>query len=101
MWRVQKAQECLCGKSADCCAEQTVCDGQRLLLVSTLVETRQVNLETEPEDPSFKSDGNYVPRIFFVKDGKTLDVFNSMGNPQYRFFYTDEAQIVAAMKKAL
>ncbi len=64
-----------------------------------------VNLEDdeEPTDPMYKPDGGYVPRMFFVdaSSGKLLPIHNELGNPQYKYYYASEDQIIAAMKKAV
>jgi hypothetical protein len=52
-------------------------------------------------DPAYKPDGSYIPRIFFVRDGAVLSLHNEGGNPQYKFYYSSDDQIIASMKAAL
>jgi hypothetical protein len=52
-------------------------------------------------DAAYKPDGAYIPRVFFVRDGTVLPVHNTAGNPQYKYYYSSEDQIVASMKAAL
>ena len=66
-------------------------------------ELVMVNLEDdeEPADPAYRPDGSYIPRIFFVRDGAVLPLHNTAGNPQYKYYYSSEDQIIASMKAAL
>jgi len=57
-----------------------------------------VNLEddAEPSDKSFQPDGGYIPRILFMRDGKVVPEANT-GNDQYKYFYSQAADIAKAM----
>lgn len=63
-----------------------------------------VNLEDdeEPSDDLYKPDGGYIPRLLFIDPStrELLPVYNVNGNPSYKYYYSSEDQIIAAMKAA-
>ncbi|XP_072172723.1 thioredoxin domain-containing protein 12-like [Diadema setosum] len=64
-----------------------------------------VNVEDdeEPQGADFMPDGGYIPRILFLNpDGVVQkDLINKNGNPKYKYFYSNAALVVQAMKNAL
>ncbi|XP_059162525.1 thioredoxin domain-containing protein 12-like isoform X1 [Physella acuta] len=64
-----------------------------------------VNLEDddEPKSVDFRPDGAYYPRILFLDvDGVVMEnIYNKMGNRQYKYFYSDVEPIVSNMKEVL
>jgi protein-disulfide reductase (glutathione) len=58
-----------------------------------------VNLEDdeEPAEEMYKPDGGYIPRIIMVDpaSGEVMPVHNEQGNPQYKYYYASEDQILA------
>ena len=58
-----------------------------------------VNLEDdeEPADEMYKPDGGYIPRILMVDpaSGELMPIHNEQGNPQYKYYYASEDQILA------
>ena len=55
----------------------------------------------EPAGDQFKPDGGYIPRILFAGSSGRVDpsVINTVGNPKYKYFYSDAESIVASMKR--
>jgi len=69
-----------------------------------------VNAEDEEEPHSngaFAVDGSYIPRVYFVappsgeetESNVIREIFNEKGNPQYKYYYTDDNSLVIAMQK--
>lgn len=56
-----------------------------------------------PDDPKFKIDGSYVPRVYFLKpDGTILpDFYNKEGNPKFKFYYHSMDNLVDVMWEVL
>ena len=48
-------------------------------------------------------DGSYIPRIFFLDpQGQVLDqVYNSKGNPSYKYFYFNVETVLSSMRQVL
>ena len=48
-------------------------------------------------------DGSYIPRIFFLDpQGQVLDqVYNSKGNPSYKYFYFNVDTVLSSMRQVL
>jgi len=58
--------------------------------------------DEEPEGDMYQPDGGYIPRIlFFNPDGELMDVINEDGNPKYKYYYSDDAQIADSMRRAV
>mmetsp|Transcript_39113 Transcript_39113/g.85114 ORF Transcript_39113/g.85114 Transcript_39113/m.85114 type:complete len:167 (-) Transcript_39113:272-772(-) len=57
----------------------------------------------EPHGPQYTPDGGYIPRILFLsKDGKIQNsISNVMGNPKYKYYYSELTQVKSAMRRAL
>eukprot|EP00238_Polyblepharides_amylifera_P003843 CAMPEP_0196586890 /NCGR_PEP_ID=MMETSP1081-20130531/55872_1 /TAXON_ID=36882 /ORGANISM="Pyramimonas amylifera, Strain CCMP720" /LENGTH=117 /DNA_ID=CAMNT_0041908909 /DNA_START=256 /DNA_END=609 /DNA_ORIENTATION=+ len=57
----------------------------------------------DPKDAKFSPDGGYIPRILFIsKDGTIQDtITNTMGNPKYKYYYSELTQVKGAMRNAL
>lgn len=62
-----------------------------------------VHDDEEPQDPQYKPDGGYIPRILFIEPGGKVrtDIVNTQGNPQYKYFYTSGENVAAGMKAAV
>ncbi|XP_030844750.1 thioredoxin domain-containing protein 12 [Strongylocentrotus purpuratus] len=64
-----------------------------------------VNVEDdeEPEGSQFQPDGGYIPRILFLNSDGVVqpDLINTLGNPQYKFFYSNALMVTEAMKSAV
>lgn len=59
--------------------------------------------ENMPTDEKWCPDGAYIPRIFFLdpKGRIMYDIFNSSGNPKYKYFYDCENNLIRSMKRVL
>ncbi|KAJ9577014.1 hypothetical protein L9F63_006451 [Diploptera punctata] len=57
--------------------------------------------DEEPNDAQYAPDGNYIPRILFIDpQGQVMThVYNELGNPSYKYFYSDAESVTAAMRK--
>ena len=56
----------------------------------------------EPLDASFKPDGTYYPRVFFLQpNGQVTNVQVNSGGSRYKFFPQSMAALVDAMKNAI
>eukprot|EP00242_Pyramimonas_sp_CCMP2087_P000051 CAMPEP_0198196754 /NCGR_PEP_ID=MMETSP1445-20131203/151_1 /TAXON_ID=36898 /ORGANISM="Pyramimonas sp., Strain CCMP2087" /LENGTH=166 /DNA_ID=CAMNT_0043865715 /DNA_START=109 /DNA_END=609 /DNA_ORIENTATION=- len=57
----------------------------------------------EPHGSEYTPDGGYIPRILFLsKDGKIQNsIHNVMGNPKYKYYYSELTQVKSAMRRAL
>eukprot|EP00057_Strongylocentrotus_purpuratus_P008517 XP_011662991.1 PREDICTED: thioredoxin domain-containing protein 12 [Strongylocentrotus purpuratus] len=64
-----------------------------------------VNVEDdeEPEGSQFQPDGGYIPRILFLNSDGVVqpDLINTLGNPQYKYFYSNALMVTEAMKSAV
>uniref|UniRef100_A0A1B6CYL7 Thioredoxin domain-containing protein 12 n=2 Tax=Clastoptera arizonana TaxID=38151 RepID=A0A1B6CYL7_9HEMI len=64
-----------------------------------------VNVEDdeEPKGKEFAPDGGYIPRILFLSPDGTVkhEVYNTKGNPSYKYFYSEPDHIVNSMKEVL
>ncbi|XP_030852663.1 thioredoxin domain-containing protein 12-like [Strongylocentrotus purpuratus] len=64
-----------------------------------------VNVEDdeEPEGSQFQPDGGYIPRIVFLNSDGVVqsDLINTLGNPQYKYFYSNALMVTEAMKSAV
>jgi protein-disulfide reductase (glutathione) len=63
-----------------------------------------INIEDdeEPDDPTLKPDGGYVPRILFATPDNRVSNghFNREGNEKYKYFYSTATQIMNTMSVA-
>eukprot|EP00456_Euglypha_rotunda_P030815 TRINITY_DN24001_c0_g1_i2.p1 TRINITY_DN24001_c0_g1~~TRINITY_DN24001_c0_g1_i2.p1 ORF type:complete len:111 (-),score=15.26 TRINITY_DN24001_c0_g1_i2:92-424(-) len=63
-----------------------------------------VNLQDDehPSDPMYSPDGGYIPRIYFTDASGQVrnEIYNSEGNPKYKYYYSSVSQIVDGMKRA-
>lgn len=57
--------------------------------------------DEEPSDAQYSPDGGYIPRILFIDSGGQVmtQFYNEMGNPSYKYFYSDAESVTAAMRK--
>jgi len=62
-----------------------------------------VHDDEDPNDPKYSPDGGYIPRVLFTDPHGTVltDLINEGGNPKYKYYYSDPASLVRAMKKAI
>ncbi|CAH1775043.1 unnamed protein product [Owenia fusiformis] len=58
--------------------------------------------DEEPEGETYKPDGGYIPRILFLNSAGEVqtDIINEGGNPSYKYYYPDPANIHKTMSKA-
>ncbi|EEB19223.1 thioredoxin domain-containing protein 12 precursor, putative [Pediculus humanus corporis] len=59
--------------------------------------------EDEPDSQAYSPDGGYIPRIFFTNpNGNILyEIFNTKGDPRYKYFYTTDAELIPNMRKVI
>jgi protein-disulfide reductase (glutathione) len=58
--------------------------------------------DEEPSGKEYQPDGGYIPRVIFSdSSGKVRPELHEGANPQYKYYYSEATQIVAAMKSAL
>jgi protein-disulfide reductase (glutathione) len=78
-------------------------DSARFAEASKRFIMSNVEDDEEPGGEAFKPDGGYIPRIFFLApDGEVApEIINAGGNPQYKYYYANEQQLLTSMQTAL
>eukprot|EP01006_Ploeotia_vitrea_P055033 TRINITY_DN67949_c5_g7_i1.p1 TRINITY_DN67949_c5_g7~~TRINITY_DN67949_c5_g7_i1.p1 ORF type:complete len:177 (-),score=23.15 TRINITY_DN67949_c5_g7_i1:89-619(-) len=58
----------------------------------------QVMDDEEPDGHIYAPDGGYIPRIlFFDYQGGLMEVINTGGNPEYKYYYSKAQDVINAM----
>ncbi|XP_054764538.1 thioredoxin domain-containing protein 12-like [Lytechinus pictus] len=75
---------------------------EEILKLSSNFVMVNVEDDEEPEGSEFQPDGGYIPRILFLNsDGAVqTDLYNTKGNPKYKYFYSNADMVTTAMQLA-
>eukprot|EP00042_Codosiga_hollandica_P020233 m.64911 g.64911 ORF g.64911 m.64911 type:complete len:155 (+) comp49756_c0_seq1:61-525(+) len=75
---------------------------EEIALLSQSFVMVNVQDDEEPAGEEFRIDGGYIPRIYYLKPNGQVEgsLYNINGNPKYKYWYSDDLQVVEGMKNA-